>query len=58
MNTWIGYIIKIVLWSLLGSLIIKYVAPGLDLAPTEVNALIGVLIFPLGMGIALALRKS
>ncbi|MEY3826731.1 MAG: hypothetical protein RLZZ148_1548, partial [Cyanobacteriota bacterium] len=33
-------------------------APGLDLAPTEVNALIGVLIFPLGMGIALALRKS
>jgi hypothetical protein len=58
MNTWIGYIIKIVLWSLLGSLIIKYVAPGLDLAPTGVNALIGVLIFPLGMGIALALRKS
>jgi hypothetical protein len=58
MNTWIGYIIKIMLWSLLGSLIIKYVAPRLDFAPTEVNALIGVLIFPLGMGIALALRKS
>jgi hypothetical protein len=57
MNNWIGYTIKILLWSLLGSLLLKYAAPWLQLSPTSTHVVLGVVLLPLAMVIALVLRQ-
>jgi hypothetical protein len=54
----IGYISKIILWSFLGSLFLKYAAPFLKIPPTNSTAVLGVILLPLGMLLALFWRKS
>lgn len=47
MNETISFLIKIIIASLLLSLIIKYLGPLLSLSPNNINALIIVMILPL-----------
>jgi hypothetical protein len=54
----IGYISKIILWSFLGSLFLKYLAPFLKIPPTNITAVLGVILLPLAMLLALFWRKS
>ncbi len=47
MNETISFLIKIIIPSLILSLIIKYVSPLLSISPTNINAIIIVMILPL-----------
>ncbi len=47
MNETISFVLKIIIASLLFSLIIKYLGPLVSLSPTNINALIIVMILPL-----------
>lgn len=53
MNTQIGFVLKVLLLSALLSILIKYGGSRLPIAPTPINALIGITVLPIIMFIAL-----
>ncbi len=54
MNETISFLVKIIIASLIVSLMIKYLGPLLSLAPSNVNALIIVMILPLSITLFLS----
>jgi hypothetical protein len=56
MNTQIGFILKVLILSIVLSLAIKYAAPSLAIPTTNLNALIGILLPTGAMAITLLWR--
>lgn len=56
MNSQTGLILKVLIFSLLGSILIKYAGPLMSIPPTDVNAAIIIMSLPLIVMLALIWR--